>query len=179
MLATPEYAEQQRKLHSKGNYGVTAQKYGSMVSDIIDKLEINSVLDYGAGSNLSLLETLKPQRKIRYQPYDIGVPEYADEPESPELVTCIDVIEHIEPEYLEDVLDHLEELTEVILFMSVHMGPAGKFLDDGRNAHLIQERPSWWLPKIQERFELQSFQLVSPNEFFVIAQNSAIDTAPS
>jgi len=145
-----------------------------MVSSIIDKLELDTVLDYGAGSNLSLTQTLKPSRDIRYQPYDIGVPEYADSPESAELVTCIDVLEHIEPEYLENVLDHLEELTEVVLFASVHMGPAGKVLDDGRNAHLTQEPPEWWLPKFLERFDLQTFQIVSPVEFFVIANNRSL-----
>ena len=175
MFASAEYQKQQRELHETGEYGVTGQKYGEMVSQFIDKLEISTLLDYGCGSNLSLTKTLKPSRPFRYQGYDIGVPEYADEPESAEMVCCIDVIEHIEPEYLEDVLDHLESLTEKVLFMSVHMGPAGKFLSDGRNAHLIQKPPEWWLPKIMERFSLQTFQLVSPVEFFVIANNSSLE----
>jgi hypothetical protein len=107
------------------------------------------------------------------------VPEYADKPVPAELVTCIDVLEHIEPEYLLNVLDHLEELTEVAIFASVHMGPAGKTLDDGRNAHLTQEPLEWWLPKFMERFSIQTVQVVSPVEFFVIANNQklAIDTA--
>lgn len=87
------------------------------------------------------------------------------------MVACIDVLEHIEPDYLEDVLDHLESLTEVILFCSIHTGPAGKTLDDGRNAHLIQQPYTWWLPKLWDRFEVQSFQVTSPAEFFVIAHN--------
>ena len=148
-----------------------------MVSGIIDKLEIDSLLDYGAGSNLSLTNTLKPERKFTYYPYDPGVPEYSDPPEPAEMVTCIDVLEHIEPEYLENVLDHLEELTEVVLFASVHMGPAGKVLDDGRNAHLTQQPMEWWFPKFAERFDIQTLQLVSPVEFFIIANNSALDLA--
>lgn len=176
---TEAYAQQQRELHATGQYGVTGQKYGGLVGQLIDSNELDTVLDYGAGSNLSLTKTLKPSRPIRYQPYDIGVPEYADDPEPADLVCCIDVIEHIEPEFLDDVLDHLEELTKVILFMSVHMGPASKVLSDGRNAHLTQQPPSWWLPKILERFDLQTFQLVSPVEFFVICHNSALDLAPT
>jgi hypothetical protein len=31
-------------------------------------------------------------------------------------------------------------------------------LPDGRNAHLIQEPPEWWLPKLLERFDLYTFQ---------------------
>lgn len=168
MHASPEYVKQQEKLHAKGNYGVTAQKYGQMVSQIIDKLELDTLLDYGCGSNLSLTKTLSPNRHVQYQGFDIGVPEYSEAPVPAEMVTCIDVLEHIEPEYLEGVLDHLESLTEVVLFASVHMGPAG-------NAHLTQQPPEWWLPKFLERFELQTFQLVSPVEFFVIASNSSLE----
>jgi len=141
----------------------------------VDKLGISHLLDYGCGSNLSLRETLKPERPITYQCYDPGVPEYSEAPVPAELVTCIDVLEHIEPMYLEDVLDHLEDLAEVALFASVHMGPAGKVLEDGRNAHLTQEPPAWWLPKFLKRFDLQTFQMVSPVEFFIIANNSALD----
>ena len=146
-----------------------------MVSQIIDKLEIETLLDYGCGSNLSLSETLKPSRDFTYQAYDIGVPKYAGEPTANEMVTCFDVLEHIEPEYLDNVFDHLEELTEVVLFASVHMGPAGKTLDDGRNAHLTQQPPSFWLPKFMERFNLQSFQIVSPVEFFIVANNLGLE----
>jgi len=179
MHCTPEYARQQEKLHAKGNYGVTAHKYGQTVSQIVDKLEIDHLLDYGCGSNLSLTKTLKPKRNLKYQGYDIGVPEYADDPVPADMVTCIDVLEHIEPEFLDGVLDHLEELTEVVLFASVHTGPAGKTLDDGRNAHLIQQPYSWWLPKIWERFDIQTYQQVSPVEFFVIAHNQALDISAS
>lgn len=120
---------------------------------------------------------MKPNRAFRYQGYDPGVPEYAAYPESAEVVTCIDVLEHIEPEYLDNVLDHLEGVTEVALFASIHMGPAGKTLDDGRNAHLTQERPEWWLPKLMQRFDLQSFQMVSDYEFFVIMNKQGLGIA--
>ena len=79
------------------------------------------------------METFRPARECKIQCYDPGVPEYADKPSPAEFVFCCDVLEHIEPEYLDDVLDHLEELTEKILFATVHTGPAGKILSDGRN----------------------------------------------
>jgi hypothetical protein len=169
MHCSPEYAKQQEKLHATGEYGVTGQKYGQLVSEIVDRYELDTLLDYGCGSNLSLTKTLKPNRALKYQGYDIGVPEYSDDPMPAQMVACIDVLEHIEPEHLEGVMDHLEALTEVLLFASVHMGPAGKTLDDGRNAHLTQEPMDWWLPLFFERFDIQTVQKVSPVEFFVIA----------
>ncbi len=179
MLASPSYVKEQEALHKTGQYGVTAQKYGGMVSGIIDKLEINHLLDYGCGSNLSLTKTLKPERKFTYQGYDPGVARYATLPKPAEMVTCIDVLEHIEPEYLDDVLDHLADLTEVLLFASIHTGPAGKTLSDGRNAHLIQQPLEWWLPKLWDRFSLQTVQVESPAEFWVIAHNEYLPIDPA
>lgn len=124
---------------------------------MIDLMAVDHLLDYGCGHNLSLRENLKPVKEFRYQAYDPGVPEYADDPVPAEMVVCIDVLEHIEPECLEDVLDHLESLTERVLFCTVHTGPAGKVLPDGRNAHLIQKPSEWWLPKFMDRFILQGF----------------------
>ena len=142
--------------------------YAPLVSQIIDKVEIDSLLDYGCGHNLSLFKKLNPERKFTYQAYDIGVPEYSDPPVPSQMVACCDVLEHIEPEYLDNVLDHIEELTEVVAFLSVCTVPANKTLDDGRNAHLIQQPMEWWLPKIWDRFKIQSLQVMSDAEFYVI-----------
>lgn len=106
---------------------------------------------------MSLRETLLPEREVKYTAYDPGVPELSEMPQPTQMVVTIDVLEHIEPDCLEDVLDHLEELTKEILFATVHTGPAGKNLPDGRNAHLIQKPSEWWLPKFQERFILKGF----------------------
>lgn len=156
---------------------MTGQQYGAMVSSMLDKLELDTLLDYGCGSNLSLTKTLKPKRPFTYHGYDIGVPKYADPPVPAQMVVCIDVLEHIEPECLESVMDHLEELTEVVLFATVHMGPSTKVMDDGRNAHLIQQPMAWWLPKFSDRFDIQTAQITSQTGFFVIANNSALKLA--
>jgi hypothetical protein len=100
------------------------------------------------------------------------VERFAGDPSPAQMVCCIDVLEHIEPDKLEDVLDHLEELTEEILFCTVTTAPARKTLSDGRNAHLIVKPMSWWLPKIMERFSVQTVQLATPHNFFVIAHNA-------
>lgn len=169
MLISPEYQEQQEQLHAVGNYGVTGQKYAPMVSEIIDTLQIDHLLDYGCGSNLSLLKSLELKRKCHFQAYDPGFARYAEPPVAAEMVACCDVLEHIEPEFLDNVLDHLADLTQMVIFLSVHMGPAGKTLSDGRNAHLTQMPMEWWLPKLWERFSIQTVQVTGPMEFFVIA----------
>ena len=106
--------------------------------------------------------------RFRYQAYDPCVPEYAKEPVASQMVACCDVLEHIEPDMIDGVLDHLQRLTEQVGFFSINTTNAMKTLPDGRNAHILQRPPEWWLGKIMERFELQTFQVVHDSEFYVI-----------
>jgi hypothetical protein len=68
---------------------------------------------------------------------------------------------------LDQVLDHIRSKTLKRALFSVHLGPAGKTLSDGRNAHLIQEPPAWWLPQIMRRWELLTY--VRRKNSFVVA----------
>lgn len=164
------YKAAQEHLHATTNYGVASIKYAPLVTQIIDKLEITHLLDYGSGKKMNLLKHIKPKGKLTYQGYDPGAgdPELATDPVPAQMVACIDVLEHIEPEYLDNVLDHLRSLTEAVIFLTVHCGPAGKVLPDGRNAHLIQKPMEWWLPKLTSRWELQTVQKTHELAFYFI-----------
>lgn len=163
------YRIEQQALHSTGTYGTASIQYAPLVTEIVNSLGITHLLDYGCGSLLNLYKHIKPAHKITYQAYDPGTVEYADPPVPAQMVACIDVLEHIEPEYLDNVLDDLMRCTEAVLFATVHTGPAVKTLSDGRNAHLTQEPMGWWLPKFLERFEIQTVQVTGANQFYVIA----------
>ena len=94
---------------------------------------------------------------FQYYPYDPVFPEYGD-PREADLVCCIDVLEHVEPNYLKAVLKDLSRITIKAGLFTIHTGPAGKNLPDGRNAHLIQKPSSWWLPQLCEHFEIAHLQ---------------------
>lgn len=162
MLISEEYRQQQKALHDEGHYGVTAGKYAPMVCKLIEQHNVETVLDYGAGSKFTLIRAINERRlcskAFKYIPYEPAVPAYAEAPKPAEMVVCIDVLEHIEPDLLDNVLDDLKRVTERIGLFTVSCVPASKVLPDGRNAHLIQEPPEWWLPKITDRFVLQTFQ---------------------
>lgn len=130
---------------------------------------VTHLLDYGCGSQVNLAKHLKVKAKLTYQAYDPGVPRFSKAPLPAQMVACIDVLEHIEPDFLDSVLNDLHRLTQGVLFSTVDTAPAVKTLSDGRNAHLIQEPLSWWLPKFWERWELQTVQATSPHSFLVIA----------
>lgn len=156
MLISDAYRAEQEALHARGNYGTASLGYGDVVTKLIDGLDVYTLLDYGCGSMRNLLKVIKPSHRIQYQGYDPAVPEYNIK-EPADLVVSIDVLEHIEPELLDNVLDDLAGLTIKWAFLTVHTGPAVKTLSDGRNAHLIQEPPAWWLEKLLSRWDLQTF----------------------
>lgn len=168
MLITPAYEQQQRQLHEeRDDYGVASISYAPLVSMYCNKLGITSLLDYGAGK-MRLFEHLKVDHRMALQAYDPGIPHLSERPVPSQMVSCLDVLEHIEPECLDDVLDDLAALTLEVGFFSVNTAPAAKLLSDGRNAHLIQQPMEWWLPKIWERFDLQLMQKMDDANFFVV-----------
>lgn len=167
MLISESYREQQQQLHENPNYGVASITYAPIVSVYCNKLGITSLLDYGCGK-CRLFKNLKVDHAMGLQAYDPGIPEHSQAPVPSQMVACIDVLEHIEPEHLDAVLDDLQRVTSEIGIFSVHTGPAVKVLSDGRNAHLIQQPMQWWLPKLWDRFEIESVQRMDEHGFFVV-----------
>ncbi len=167
MLISPEYQSQQEKLHEDENYGKVSMGYAPIVSQIVNNLGVSHLLDYGCGK-CRLFQNFKASHPVKLQAYDPGVPNYSSPPVPAEMVTCLDVLEHIEPDLLDNVLDDLERVTEVILFATICTGPAMKVLPDGRNAHLIQQPMEWWLPKLWSRFDIHTVQVEAENHFYVI-----------
>lgn len=171
-VLSENYRRMQQTLHENPNYGVASVQYAPLVADFLKKSGERQVLDYGAGKG-RLAETLKQifPEPVQVNPYDPAIPAWSATPQPCRFVTCIDVLEHIEPEYLDNVLDDLKRVTLRLGFFTVHTGPAVKVLPDGRNAHLIQEPPAWWLPKMMARFDLVAFNRVQQG-FWVLVEHA-------
>ena len=159
LLISDSYREMNRQLHAQGHYGLAGAK---LVDDVLSIAVINdctTILDYGCGAGA--LKRGMVAKDIRLAPlireYDPAISGKDTEPEIADLVVCNDVLEHIEPECLEDVLNHIDFLATKAVFLKIHCGEAKKFLPDGRNAHLIQEHYSWWLPKLWGRWTMRHF----------------------
>jgi hypothetical protein len=166
------YLALQRELHKNPNYGVASLAYAPMVASLMQQANVRSLSDYGAGKcNLHKALQEHGVKGYEYFPYDPVFPEYGP-PKPADLVCCIDVLEHIEEDYLVSVLLDLKRITRKIGFFSIHTGAAAKVLTDGRNAHLIQQPASWWLPKLCEHFEISHLQR-SPGGFFVLTEPRA------
>jgi hypothetical protein len=169
-LISEEYRQMQQKLHENPGYGVASVHYAPLVAEVLQSTGVTELLDYGAGKGrlgITLREQLKQPLKIHH--YDPAIPQWSAPPAPCGFVACIDVLEHIEPGLLDNVLDDLKRVTAGIGVFTVHTGAAVKVLSDGRNAHLIQQPPSWWLPRFMERFELVTFNRM-PQGFWVVVE---------
>jgi hypothetical protein len=169
-LITEDYRKMQQELHRNPNYGVASVEYAPLVAQVMEATGIQEILDYGAGKG-RLGATLEDmyENPLTIHHYDPAIPQWSQPPEPCDLVACIDVLEHIEPHLLDNVLDDLQRVTAKVGVFTVHTGPAVKVLADGRNAHLIQQPASWWLPRFMQRFELSRFNRM-PQGFWIVVE---------
>jgi 2-polyprenyl-3-methyl-5-hydroxy-6-metoxy-1,4-benzoquinol methylase len=150
-LLSAEYRDLQRLLHARPDgYGRSGAKNADPVLNFAADTGSRSILDYGCGEG-----RLKAALRDRgwtgsVHEYDPCLPSLDAEPEPADLVVCTDVLEHIEPECLDNVLSHLRSLSLKHGYFLISTVVAGKTLADGRNAHLIVQPPEWWEMKLRE-----------------------------
>lgn len=149
MLITADYQQEMRKLHVENPvFGIASTYRARDIRWLMEELGFRTVLDYGSGKG-RLGKALKAwDYEIQVVNYDPGLPEFAVDPHPEDFVACVDVLEHIEPDCLDDVLAHLKSKIRKVGYLTIAHYPAGKFLSDGRNAHLIVQEPEWWRQKL-------------------------------
>lgn len=153
MLITDSYRKLNSDLHAGGNYGRHGDKWAERVDQLVQEYHAATVLDYGCGQG-SLGRALGEI----VREYDPAIPEKSATPSPVDLVVCTDVLEHIEPACLGDVLDHLRDLSRKACFVVIATRPAQKFLADGRNAHLIVETDDYWRKQLGMRFRMVGYE---------------------
>src|SRR3546814_13131363 len=70
---------------------------------------------------------------------------------------------------IEAVIEDLARVARRHLLASIASGPSRRTLDGGRNAHLIQEPPEWWLPKLWSRFRIRALNELPGERFWGLA----------
>ena len=150
-LISAPYLDLQKQLHAAPRgYGQKGSKWAPSVCLVVSAFTASSVLDYGCGA-CSLARTLRdlyalPVRIAEYDPAIAGkdaLPSFAD------VVVSTDVLEHIEPDRLDVVLQHIRSLARKAVFLVVSTRVASKTLADGRNAHLIVQPAEWWQARVE------------------------------
>lgn len=159
-LISEEYKALNSKLHSDSqeygnNNDYLCEHLPGSISIVHKLFKCNSVLDYGCGKGMIVrsLQDKLANHKISIQGYDPCVQQYQNLPSPADVVISTDVLEHIEPDKIDGVLDHISNLTSICCYLVIDLLPAVKSLPDGRNAHIMLETSGWWLNKLSEFFK--------------------------
>lgn len=147
MAHTEEYVEELKKLHQKKSFGVSS-KIANEVIECIEKYKVTSLLDFGCGKGLTLDAVKNRYQDVKCFGYDPGREGFDELPEQVDFIYSSDVLEHIEPDQLDDTLNDLYRRANKAMYHLIACHPAKKALSDGRNAHLIIESPEWWRNKL-------------------------------
>lgn len=199
MLITEEYRQLNREMHKRPRgFGADGHRHVDDICNLIVENNLQSLLDYGCGQETlwygvdnnkwkepGLKKRLKKYLKKNdfiYCAYDPGVDKRSNF-HAPlkqfDIITCTDVLEHIEPECLGDVLCDIFGRLKVIAYFVINFKPAINELPDGRNAHLIQQPKEWWISVLMasayDFFKPDYFEIenkASHKEFTVCIHNT-------
>ena len=145
-LISEEYRSQLEQLHeARADFGRQSPEWAGYLRALCRSLDTYDVLDYGCGKGELALHL-----PFRVKLYDPGMPKFAASPVAADILVSTDVLEHIEPDKLTPVLEHMAAMTKRLAFIHIATRSAKKTLPDGRNAHLIVQPPRWWKAALQD-----------------------------
>ena len=159
--------------HRRASFGKRAKMPRYLFDFIIDQ-NPQTILDFGCGKG-RLIETLKmqfPDKNITgYDPANAEFDCVIDD-KVYDLIYSSDVLEHVEPEFIDQTLAYLSTKSKYIYHL-IALSPAKLILADGRNAHLIQETPEWW----KQKFIDHGYTVIK-EEYFEIVKDKPTMAAP-
>lgn len=171
-LVTDEYLSLLKQVHAEeeGGWGVTAAgKFYWKIELAIDHLKPKTLLDYGSGAGRLKARLSKDYPKLIVHEYEPSNPDKSGPGYPSDLVVCIDVLEHVEPECLDDVLIDLERCVLNKGYFTVALYKASRILPDGRNAHLIVKSLDWWKQKLETKFRILNYKEQRKTGIFVVS----------
>ena len=161
-LISNDYRLQNKLCHEKDpGYGSNGARWAPLVIEKTAELRNTIIgkcrlLDYGCGQNLLWreLSTNWPDEfaHIKFTSYDPAIPKYSQMPQGTyDYVICTDVLEHVEPEKLNNVIDHVIRFAQYGVFFNMPYRLGNRTLPDGSPCHKTVENSIWWMRRIHER----------------------------
>ena len=150
-LVSDPYKKLLEDLHLSSRKGFGGKvKPLKQLAEYLEQWKPKTFLDYGCGKGAMLESIAASYPNMKCTGYDPGWGRYRRMPEGKfECVMCVDVLEHVEPKFLDNVLKHINQLSTKYIWICVDTIPAKKKLVDGRNAHLIIKHNWWIIEKLQ------------------------------
>ena len=172
-MISKEYKKMLQREHRRASFGKRA-KMPRHLFDFIIHCDPQTILDCGCGKG-KLIETLKVQFSDKiitgYDPANAEF-DYSIDDKVYDLIYSSDVLEHVEPEFIDQTLAYLSTKSKYIYHL-IALSPAKLILADGRNAHLIQETPEWW----KQKFIDHGYTILK-EEYFDVVKDKPTMAAP-
>lgn len=166
---TSQYLNQLKHLHKTTNFGSGSSSIPKVLKNHYLK-DVKSLLDFGSGKGKFFQAIKEYDNNIKVYSYD-PVTSPIELPREVDMTYSSDVLEHIEPDHLDNTLDMLFDITNKYQYHLIACHPAKKKLSDGRNAHLIIETPQWWKNKLSKYDWNIVFEEVKEKDKFIQGQH--------
>ena len=166
MNISPEYQALNQQLHRESSgWGSSARLRVNGVKTLAAEQQAKTILDYGCGKGL-----MQKQSGLKMDEYDPAIPgKEVINNSKYDMVVCTDVMEHVEPEYVDNVLNEINGLFEKCAYLIIYLVPALHLLPDGSNCHRTVMPAEWWIDKINTIFQCKTTYSSTSTELEVIA----------
>lgn len=174
---TEEYQLQLKQLHSSDVGWGNRIQIPKKIIDVIDQFNPVSILDYGCGKG-HLTKSMQgrwPEKIITG--WDPSTHSWDQMPNSVDFILSTDVLEHVEPAFIERTLFELSNRANHIMYHVIACYPAIAILPDGRNAHLIVEKPDWWRDKFKKLANMEIIEeiIVDENQIRAVGEMHIVE----
>jgi hypothetical protein len=146
MWMTDEYKMLLAEKHKEEDWGNSALYWINYILELSLRHDCKTILDYGSGKG-ALKSRLEHIEVLEYDPplekYDC---------EMCDMLVCVDVMEHVEPQYTLPIIQNLSLLYRKSYFIAIDTKPAKHLLPDGRNAHINLKTHQEWCELLQDYF---------------------------
>jgi len=148
-LYSQAYRQLCEEMHKEKPWGTKGYRYIDDFYPHVKRLGCQTLLDYGCGRATIKEHLAEVNPEITVYCYDPCVPEYDLLPDSAHFVVCTDVMEHVEEQYVANVLEHICTLTERGAYFAIALTKAKRDLPDGTNAHITIKSAFWWIEQLK------------------------------
>lgn len=147
-----KYAGDYKQLHAEGKFpGTTVLVYKERIANIFKHHGIKTILDYGCGKAAAYFHNhIDDDWNVDATLYDPFFEQcnILDKSKKHDAVLCIDVVEHVPEEELNETLTELFSLASRVAVITFCNRPAKKELPSGGNAHVTLHDRAWWETKL-------------------------------
>jgi len=164
-----EYRKQIEEYHAKKSWGGAVRGREQELNMYMKMTNSSSILDYGSGSGDYKRHTHWTWEDPGYtiHEYEPGKPELAGDPPVCDASICIDVMEHIETDKVDNVIKHIYDKTNHWTYQNIALGAANGAFPNHVNLHLTIKPADWWMEKLTPYWDLVKIQVTSRAFHFI------------